>query len=49
MLSLPLLNKIQHSGVDALKALKTVHEKGSSSCNCILMIDEMYLQKSARH
>ena len=49
MLSLPLLNKIQQGGVDALKALKTVHEKGSFSCDCILMIDEMYLQKSAQY
>ena len=27
MLSLPLLDKIQQDGVDALKALKAVHEK----------------------
>ena len=47
MLSLPLLNKIQQGGVDALKALKTVHEEGSLFCDCILMIDEMYLQKSS--
>ena len=48
-LSLPLLNKIQQGGVHALKVLKTVHEKGSFSCDCILMIDEMYLQKSAQY
>ena len=48
MLSLLLLNKIQQGGVHALKALKTVHEKGSFSCDCILMIDEMYLRKSAQ-
>ena len=47
MLPLPLLHKIQQGGVDALKALRTVHEKGSFFCDCILMIDEMYLQKSA--
>ena len=29
------------------KALKTFYEKGSFSRYCILMIDEMYLQKSA--
>ena len=45
----PLLNKTQQGGVDALKASKTVHEKGSVPCDCILMIDEMYLQKSAQH
>ena len=49
MLSLPLLNKIQQGGVDALKALKTVHEKDPFSCDCILMIDKMYLQKSAQY
>ena len=49
MLVLPLLNKTQQGGVDALKTLKTVHEKGSVPCDCILMIDEMYLKKSAQH
>ena len=49
MLSLPLLNKIQQGGVDAIKALKTAHEKDFFSCDCILMIDEMYLQKSAQY
>ena len=49
MLSLPLLDKIQQGGVDALKALKIVHGKGSFSCDCILMIDEMYLRKSAQY
>ena len=49
MPSLSLLNKIQQGSVDALKALKTLYEKGSFSRNCILMIDEMYLQKSAQH
>ena len=49
MLSLLLLNKIQQGGVDALKALKTVHEEGSLFCDCILMIDKMYLQKSSQN
>ena len=49
MQSFSLLNKIQQAGVDALKALKTLYEKGSFSRNCILMIDEMYLQKSAQY
>ena len=49
MLSLLLLNKIQQGGVHALKALKTVREKGSFSCDCILMINEMHLQKSAQY
>ena len=49
VLSLPLLDKIQQGGVDALKPLKIVHEKSSFSCDCILMIDEMYLQKSSQY
>ena len=46
---LSLLNNIQQGGVDMLNVLKTLHEKGSVSCDCILMIDEMYLQKSAEY
>ena len=46
---LSLLNKIQQGGVDMLNVLKTLHEKGSFSCDCILMIDEMYLRKSAQY
>ena len=49
ILSWPLLDKIQQGGVDALATLKIVHEKGSFSCDCILIIDEMYLQKSAQY
>ena len=32
-----------------LNELKTLHEKGSYSCECILIIDEMYLRKSAQY
>ena len=32
-----------------LNVLKTLHEKGSFSCDCILMIDEMYLRKPAQY
>ena len=49
MLSFPLLDKIQWGGINALKALKIVHEKSSFSSDCILIIDEMYLQKSAQY
>ena len=49
MSSLSVLNKIQHSGVDALKALKTLYEKGSFFRDCNVMIDEMYLKKSAQY
>ena len=43
-----MLNKIQQGGADALKVLK-LYEKGSFSRDCILMIDEIYLQKSAHY
>ena len=46
---LALLTKIQQGGADMLNVLKTIHEKGSFSCDCILMIDETYLQKSAQY
>ena len=32
-----------------LNVLKTLHEKVSLACDCILMIDEMYLRKSAQY
>ena len=46
---LSLLNKIQQGGVYILNVLKALHEKGSFSYDCILMIDEMYLRKSAQY
>ena len=46
MLSLPLLDKIPNG---VAEAFKIVHKKGSFSCDCILMIDQMYLQKSAQY
>ena len=47
--SLSLLNNIQHGDIDELTALKKFYEKGSFSRDCDLMIDEMYLQKSAQY
>ena len=46
---LSLLNKIQQGGVDMLNVLKTLHEKGSFSYDCILMSDEIHLRKSAQY
>ena len=43
--SISLLNKIQQGGVDAIKAIKSLREKGKMSDDIILMADEMYLQK----
>ena len=49
MPTLSLLNKIQQGGVDPLKVLKTLYEKVSFSRGCILMIDKIYLKKSAQY
>ena len=43
-----LLNKIQQGGVDSLKVMKVLREKGGILTNLILMVDEMYLQKQLR-
>ena len=42
-------NKIQQGGVEMLNVLKILHEEVSLACDCILMIDEMYLRKSAQY
>ena len=42
------LHKIQ-GGVDALKAVSLLRETGKISSDCVLMIDEMYLQKAAQY
>ena len=49
MLSFSLLNKIQQGVVDALKASKVLCRKDSFSRKCILVVDEMYLQKSTQY
>ena len=46
---LSLLNKIQQGGFVMLNVLKTLHEKGFFSCDFILMIDEVDLQKFAQY
>ena len=44
-----LLNKIQQGGVDSLKVMKVLREKGGILTDLILMVDEMYLQKTAQN
>ena len=46
--SISLLNKLQKGGVDAIKAVKFLLEKGEISNDVILMLDEMYLQKGTQ-
>ena len=45
--SLSLLNKISSGGVDPVKAAKLLLDKELISKDVVLMVDEMYLQKSA--
>ena len=45
MPSISLLNKLQAGGVDAMKSVKYLLEKGDISRDVVLMFDEMYLQK----
>ena len=45
--SFSLLSKIQRGGIDSVKALKCLREKGKISEDLVLMADEMYLQKAS--
>ena len=47
--SMSLLKKIQAGGVDAIKAIKTLRERGEISSDIVLMVDEMYLQKATQY
>ena len=49
MSSISFLNKIHYGGVDSLKALKILWEKGEFLSDLILMVHEMYLQKAAQY
>ena len=47
--SISLLNKIQQGGVNSIKALKILRENGKVSNDWILMVDEMYLEKTTQY
>lgn len=49
MPSISLLRKIQQGGIDSVKALKLLRENNRISFDCIMMVDEMYLQKSTSY
>ena len=49
MPSFTLLNKLQKGGVDAIKSIKMLLEKGKISKDIVLMVDEMFLQKAAQY
>ena len=39
------MNKIQQGGVNSIKPLKIVWEHGKISDDCILMVNDMHLEK----
>ena len=47
--SFSILNKIQRGGVDAVKAITLLREKGEISEDIILRVDEMFLHKSTQY
>ena len=47
--SVSLLNKIQQGGIDSVKAITLLREKGEISDDIILMVDEMYNQKATQY
>ena len=47
--SLSLLEKISSGKVDPTKVVKTLLENGSISEDCVLLVDEMYLQKGVQY
>ena len=47
--SISLLNKLQAGGLDAVKSVKYLLEKGEISRDIVLMFDEMYLQKCTQY
>ena len=47
--SISLLNKIQQGGVNSIKAQKILQKTGKISNDCILMVDEMYLEKASQY
>ena len=47
--SFSLLSKIQQGGVDAVKAIRLLMEKGKMSKDVILIVDEMFLQKGSQY
>ena len=49
MPSISLLNKIQQSGVDSLKALKVLQEEDQISTDLVLMMNEMCLHKVGQY
>ena len=46
--SFSLLEKIQRVSVVSITAAKLLLEKGNLSQDCVLMLDEMYLQKGTQ-
>ena len=47
--SLSLLKKLTSGGIDCVKAIQLLLKEEKVSADCVLMLDEMYLQKSTEY
>ena len=47
--SISLFNKLQQGRVNSIKALEILRENGRISNDCILTVDEMYLEKDTQY
>ena len=47
--SISLLNKIQQGGVNSTKVLKVLRENGKISNDCLLLVDEIHLEKATQY
>ena len=47
--SFSLLKKLSSGGIDSIKAIQLLLKEGKISADCVLMLDEMYLQKSSEY
>ena len=48
LLTFTLFEKIQRGGVESITAAKLFFEKGHLSQNCVLMVNEKYVQKGTQ-
>jgi hypothetical protein len=47
--SLSLLKKLSSGGIEPVKALKVLLDEGEVGNDCVLLLDEMYLQKCSEY
>ena len=47
--SLSVLKKLASGGIEPIKAIQLLREEGKMNSDCVLILDEMYLQKSSEY